>query len=304
MKLKQEKWTPEMEYIAVRIPDKMLISLIISEAKGNRTMAQLADACEVSASTLSRAVNGRITKPMSIESIKSIAKHAESEDSNLFERLVRANGLMPKAEYEVLNNRLINRKFSAIEERRMLQTKAQNIIMTELANRGIPVKLLKWDIAELHSSYGQAMPFDFAIETNLGKGLVTWSFLIIPYTLPEVLGEGNVPVGYYLRRTMQNMSGWFLTDAWEPEVLEKRLHSFLFADGSVYLSFEDTLIGGPKLDSDISFITLNIKEEKIEFEIFMERKDKEKHELIFIRPEIELNESIEKEWEIIEDAED
>ena len=132
---------------------------------------------------------------------------------------------MPKNEFEMRNARISARNHSIIEERRILETKAKNIIMNELFNRGIFVKLLPRGGATLHSSYGQALPFDFAIETDLGNGKIIWSFLIIPYTLSEVLGEGNIPVGYYLRRAMQNMSGWFLTDAWEPEILKNRLHS-------------------------------------------------------------------------------
>ena len=301
MKLKQN-WTSELEYVSVRIPDKMLIASIINEAKGCRTMAQLAELCGISASTLSRAVNGKITKPMPVELIKKIAENAEPKDSQLFERLVRANGLMPKNEFEMRNARISARNHSIIEERRILETKAKNIIMNELFNRGIFVKLLPRGGATLHSSYGQALPFDFAIETDLGNGKIIWSFLIIPYTLSEVLGEGNIPVGYYLRRAMQNMSGWFLTDAWEPEILKNRLHSFLFVDGSVYLSFEDHLVGGPQLNSDISFITINVVEEKIDFEIFMEKKDKPKCDLIFARPlvAVEENGNSDENWKVSE----
>lgn len=88
-------WTPDTEYIAIRIPDKMLVASIINEIKGDRTMSQLADIYNVSASTLSRAVNRKNTKPMSLELIKRLADSTEKRDSSIFERLARANGLVP-----------------------------------------------------------------------------------------------------------------------------------------------------------------------------------------------------------------
>ena len=279
-----QRWTPEIEYVGVRIPDKMQIASLINEAKGSRTMATFAADCDTSPSTLSRAVNGKITKPMTVELIKNIAEHAEGDTARIFERLVRANGYMPKEQYEAREARGASKNLEFMERKRALETKSQNIIMTELVNRGIPVRLLGKDNRELYSTYGQAMPYDFCIETDLGEGPLKWMFMIVPYTIEDAMGESGAPVGYYLRRAMENMSGWFLTDAWEPELLSGRLLTFLFVDGSVYMSFEDRLIGGPTVNTDISFVTLDMEEEKVKFEIYMSRKDEEKHELVFTRP--------------------
>ena len=297
-------WKPDMEYIGVRIPDKMKIASLINEAKGSRTMAQLAEACNVSASMLSRVVNGKITKPMSVEVIRSIAENAEDKSPAFFEKLARANGLMPKAQYEEREAQGASIHRSRMEERREQETKAQNIIMTELLKRGVPVKLMNWKDAELHSTCGQSLPFDFAIETDLGEGPLVWSFLIIPFTLGDVLGESNAPVGYYLRRAMQNMSGWFLTDAWEPELLEGRLHTFLFVDGSVYMSFEDTVIIGAKVNTDMSFVTLGMEEERVNFEIYLQRRDGKEHELVFTRTAMQEEDELEDIWGVSGNADE
>lgn len=297
-------WKPDMEYIAVRIPDKMKIASLINEAKGSRTMAQLAEACNVSASMLSRVVNGKITKPMSVEVIRSIAENAETKSPSFFEQLAKANGLMPKVQYEEREARGASRNLSRLEERREQGTKAQNIIMTELLKRGVQVKLMKWDDAELNSTCGQSLPFDFAIETDLGEGPIVWSFMIVPYTLGDVLGESNMPVGYYLRRAMQNMSGWFLTDAWEPELLNGRLHTFLFLDGSVYLSFEDTVVVGAKVNTDLSFVTLGMEKEQINFEIYLQRRDGKEHELVFARPVVQEEDETEDIWSVSDNTDE
>jgi len=298
----QDRWTPDQEYIGVRIPDKMQIATLINEAKGDRTMAQFATDCQTSASTLSRAVNGKITKPMTTELIKSIAEHAVGNNARMFERLARANGLMPKEQFDAREARGKSRNIEFMEKRRSQETKAQNIIMTELINRGLPVKLAYKDNNELFSTYGQAMPYDFCIETDLGQGPIKWMFMLVPYTIEDVLGEGNVPVGYYLRRAMENMSGWFLTDVWEPEKLNNRLLTFLFIDGSVYMSFEDRLIGGPTVNTDISFVALDMEQEKVKFEIYMSRKDGEHHELIFSRPILSDETEEDDPWMIPGDA--
>lgn len=292
------EWTPDMEYIGVRIPDKMQIAALLNEAKGERTMAQFAAECQTSASTLSRAVNGKITKPMSIDLIKSIAEHSSEKKMWMFDRLAKANGLMPKEQYEARESIGRARHLEVTERRRAIDTKTRNIIMTELINRGIPVKLLHRDNRELYSSYGLSLPYDFCIETDLGNGPINWMFLIIPYSIEDVLGEGQAPVGYYLRRAMDNMSGWFLTDAWEPEKLKNRLLTFLFVDGSVYMNFEDRLVGGPTVNSDISFVTLDMEKEKVQFEIYMSRKDEKHHEYLFSRPVLADSQENDDPWAI------
>lgn len=289
------EWTPDLEYIGVRIPDKMTIAALINDAKGNRTMAQLAEACDVSASTLSRAVNGKITKPMTIELISAIADHAEPKDPRLFEKLVRANGLMPKEIYEARSR---SGPSSRMEERRNLETKAQNIIMTELLNRGIPVKLVDQNEAMVNSSCGQTLPFDFAIQTDIGQGTFIWSFMVIPYFLDEMVDGRMLSLRLFQRRIMQNMSGWFIEDAWEPEKLKRHLHTFLFIDPSVYLHFEDTVVVGAKVNNDFSMVTLDMETEKVNFEIYLSRRDEAEHELIFARKVIETNEGADASWEI------
>lgn len=285
------EWTPDLEYIAVRVPDKMLIASILTEAKGQRTMAQLAEVCNVSASTLSRAVNGKITKPMTVELIKSISENSDPPNPRLFERLARANGLVPKEMYQESSSRP---ELERRQQRRDDETKARNIIMTELMKRGVPVKLVSYQSRPIETDFMLTLPSDFLIETDLGDGPLLWSFEVIPYKMEDTIDDNRIPLRFYTRNTMHNMSGWFLADAWEPEKLNGRLHTFLFLDGAFYMMFEDHLIG-PKVNNDFSFVTLDLEAEKVNFEIYMIRKDEKEHELIFGRPVIEAG---------IEDEED
>ena len=63
----------DTEYVQVRTPDIMRISEYVIKAKGiNRTMAQFAEDCGIGASTLSRIANGKISKPLSEDTVKAI----------------------------------------------------------------------------------------------------------------------------------------------------------------------------------------------------------------------------------------
>lgn len=118
--------------------------------------------------------------------------------------------------------------------------------------------------------------------------------MIIPYKLTEMIDNKSM-TSFYPKRVMENMSGWFLADAWEVEVLDGRLHTFLFLDGAFYLIFEDRLIT-PKINSDFSFVVASLDEEKITSEIYMTRKDNKEHELVFNRPVIDIEQNAEDTW--------
>lgn len=277
------EWNPEMEYIGVRIPDKMQISTLINEARGSRTMAMFAESCGVSASTLSRAVNGKITKPMTVELIRSIAENAETGAPHLFERLARANGLMPK---ELYSDRKPSRDAERIGKRREDETRARNIIMTELLRRGYQIRVVDNRSTPIGRNGLLTLPIDFTIETDLGKGTVQWSFMTVPYTLEETADNNNrMPLNFYVKNAMRNMSGWFLADAWEPEDLEGRMLTFLFLDPAFYMMFEDWVIG-PRVNTNISFVTLDMEKEQVNFEIHMIRRDGVEDKLVFAREDV------------------
>ena len=136
---KVRDWKPDMEYVIAKVPDRIQVASIMNEAKGNRTMAQLAEKCQTSASTLSRAVNGKNTRAMPIALIAQIANNADKHSDDLFGRLMMANGYVPKDIYDKFPETPLELQY---RQRGNCETKACNIIMTELLRRGISVKLL------------------------------------------------------------------------------------------------------------------------------------------------------------------
>ena len=68
----------------------------ITFAKGNMSMAEFAKKCEMNPITFSRIVKGDIKKPLSQEEIKTIAENSELDTKDIFEDLMRANGMVKK----------------------------------------------------------------------------------------------------------------------------------------------------------------------------------------------------------------
>ena len=296
--VERESWEATDDYVAVRIPDKMLLASILNEAKGSRTMAQLAEACNISASTLSRAVNGKITRPMTLDLIKSIAENSESENKQrLFERLIHANGYVSKEEYEedVQVYRNFNDRYMSERQQDWNYLRnMRNVVMTELLRRGIPVRLLDYNAAPIISKYKMKINYSFQIETDLGNGKIVWSFFNIgrgfddpDYDIPDEECP-SCDRGFFLMedKVLNNLSRWFLLDELEPEILSNRIHTILTADKKLSAYFND-FFADKKVNNDFSFVSVDIDEECVNFEAYMERKDGQEHELIFDRPVID-----------------
>ena len=63
----------ERLYMQTRVPDITELGNLLKKAKGsNRTMAEYAKECGVSPSTFSRIATGKITQPLSFETVVNI----------------------------------------------------------------------------------------------------------------------------------------------------------------------------------------------------------------------------------------
>lgn len=275
-------WTPDGEYVQVRVPDKMRIAALLNEAKGDRTMAQLAEACGVSASTLSRAVNGKITKPLTLELIKAIVDNAENAGEAFFEQLMRANGMMPKESAERLDRSPIR----SMEKRREYEIIAKNIISSELMKREIPFRFIASPFRgdEGRSRYGLRWTSSFAFEIIDGDESYLWNMLVFPYEVD--LEDMKRPPAYLMQRLLDNVSGWFLTDAWEPDKLKGIKNSIVFMDSIFYDIYIDNIFGAT-MNNDFSLLLVGKEEEKVKCELMMPKKIDAQKDSVFARPVVE-----------------
>ena len=61
-------------------------------AKGNRTAAAFADACDVDAATISRILNAKLKKNLSDDVVAAIAANSVDQSAVFFQRLLDAHG--------------------------------------------------------------------------------------------------------------------------------------------------------------------------------------------------------------------
>lgn len=275
-------WTPDQEFVQVRVPDKMNIAALLNKAKGDRTMAQLAEACGVSASTLSRAVNGKITKPLTVELIKAIADNSVVGDEGFFEQLMRANGMRLKEDAE----RMERSQMRPMEQRREMEIIAKNVISSELLRRGVPLKFVsrtssRWDI---QSDYWLRWTGSFAFEIETEDEKYLWNLLVFPYRFDP--DERRMPPRYLMQRLMDNVSGWFLIDAWEPEKFEDIKNTIVFMDSVFYDMYIDNILGA-KLNGDFSIMLVGTEDETVHGEIMMPKKNGESKTTLFALPVID-----------------
>ncbi len=238
-----------IEYTQFSEPDKKALADVLAECKGSdRTMAQFAEACGISPSTLSRILNGNIIKPLSEDMLKSIYEHRVDECKVEMDELYRANGMLPKEERNQIAHRIENRRM--VEEKHNI---AQQTIINELFDRGYAVKA---DIT--HGMVGRSKIMEARTDVKRGDLNIRYSLgLILPelHDLSEWLFQiysgsaqgpsytANMPVEFNakatIRRMMQMRSDIFLVDAWQPERLAGIKYSWVFTDPYLYDAFRE-----------------------------------------------------------------
>ena len=129
----------DREYVQTRIPDKQRLSELLGQCKGSdRTMAQYAEECgTISPSTLSRILNGKITKPLTLELLKTIYDHRDKNANVSFYSLCTANGMVDKETLERRSKGVAQRRFDL---KRDLENNIRSFICNELFDRGVALK--------------------------------------------------------------------------------------------------------------------------------------------------------------------
>lgn len=91
---KTKSTNPFPEYVRVCQPNKERLAELTLKAKGeSRSLTEFANACGVSASTLSRVINQKTTRPNSDDLIAAIAENADPDSGVTLQDLLEAHGL-------------------------------------------------------------------------------------------------------------------------------------------------------------------------------------------------------------------
>lgn len=278
-------------YVQTRVPDVAELASLIKKAKGiNRTMAEFAEACGVSASTFSRIANGKISQPLSIDILAEICIHADPEANIFIDSLTKANGMVSKQFLERKEKRGMDS--GADEERFSLENQMKNIISTELLDRGLSVTYQK----RIHVD--ENVP---AIASGCGRGNLLiriqgyepqyWKFKTMAY-----IGVKRAIVGQPVEEGIDyeceadfmfhNEAEYFLLDSWEPDRLHKVRMAYVFPDRNIFEAFYNK-VKKARVNNSISIILVDISLGKVIEERFLNRIDGTSEKSVFDLPVIE-----------------
>lgn len=229
--------TLESDLVQITTPDGAAVAEIVNAAKGDRTLKDYADATGISAPTLSRIMNGKISRPLSIPTIVALISQSEINTLGTMHKLARASGYMSKSQQSALLGKMQLRQtregLYASVKRLML-----TVIVTELFQRGAvnDSKLLESEPGDLFTITEQILKYDFAFDVDQEGKKSVWCFICFPQTV-EDYKTTPISADKLARSMVKELSPLFLTDAWLPTQHADKKISFCFADAEIYDEF-------------------------------------------------------------------
>ena len=253
----------EDDFVQVTEPDYDEVAEIILEAKGESwTMKEFAQATGISAPTLSRMINGKLTRPMSIENIVRIISNSEIDTSANIFRFARANGYMSKAEQQSLRSRMKLRETRAGFHDSQKQLMSV-IIKSGLFERGCSIdpEVMEDRPGTLVTSLGKPIKYDFYLELEKDGKQYTWIFFIFPQKLEDYKID-KFDVERMTSQLVKDLSPVFMTDSWNSEEYADKKISFCFVVENLYEGF-NALLGDAHFNNRFSSILINDSTNKV-----------------------------------------
>ena len=249
----------EQDLVKVTEPDYEEIGNLIREIKGEkRTMKQFARDTGISAPTLSRIMNGKVTKPISVENMVSLASHAadQSKAVGLMFQLARANGYMSRGEQQALKTKF-KLKAALRQLHRSREEMMSMVIKGALFERGCGMdpQVLEPRDGELPTSIRVPLKYDFDLDISGEVGEYRWAFFCIPQRREDWKDE-NIDLDRMTRQLVREVSPIFVTDSWQPELYKDYKISFCFADEVLYELF-NLSINQAKFNNRFSVILID-----------------------------------------------
>lgn len=245
------------DLIQVAVPDAEEVAKLVQKAKGDdRTLKEFSDEVGISAPTLSRIMNGKFTKPLSLDTIVSIVSHSDSYTLKTMFELARANGYMSKAEQASMryHSKFINARneLYAQIKRGML-----TIIIAELVQRGMTndKRLFDSEPDGLPTATDSMIHYDFAMNAVTSAGDYKWAFFTFPQSVKDFDFESG-SAKKIVQNLLKELSPVLLTDTWEPDLYKDYRMTFCFVDKEMYEEFIRILNRG-KFNADLSTVLLD-----------------------------------------------
>ncbi len=269
----------DLEYVAVTEPDKAKLADFILRARGPRTMNEFAGACGiVSASSFSRILHGKLTKPLSKELIDAIYKNASPMSNIYYKSLMRANGMIPK-ESRILDKDNYSRdgRNWYLEDQK-LDYRVRNIVADQFFLRGKEIRYIPGINSDLKekSYFNIRLRGDFAFQvgTSDEEQSFYWNFILYLSTFSGRNLMEEVKKEYRIRGIFGDYSEIFLRDIWEPETMQDAKNTFVFRDPFVFEVFDRMIVEKDlKVNTDMSYILIDVDEGRLIREKAIPRND-------------------------------
>jgi len=263
------------DYEQIRTPDFARIASYVNHAKGDhRNMTQFAETTGIGASTLSRIVNGRSTKPLSKDIIVKIYEaRANKEDVVLLDMLARANGMFPRdfAERVKTQDRYAAKRNEEINREHMMK----NALIAGVVSSGMTIGQVinqQYYHCPKIPAYIPRRRGNFVIElppsTDEPPVTYCWTFFLYPGIHDELDEERHLSLRRHVQTILERASGWFVMDAWELDIVKGDKFSFCFVDEAIFNAFVENLQVA-KLKTEMTAILMNPITYTVEKEVWL-----------------------------------
>ena len=272
MRKKAEK---DIEYVQAYVPDTAALADLVIKARGpERSMAEFARQCNVKApSTFSRIVNELIDKPLSDKFIYAVAGNAADKQAVTVDKLMRANGKLPKEELaggKVPTEENNKKLYESREEKKKL---VREILLQDFFNKGIAVMVYPDLLASWKMPLSKhAIPrySDFAIHLQ-GYDPLYWNFIVDFTDMGHVAMKSEGDKTKYLKESMRKHSYLFLRDAWEPETMADFKNTIVFIEANAFKVFTE-MIKDIKLNTWMSVMYVDTEKKKVVREVELKKQ--------------------------------
>ena len=262
------------DLVQVTEPDPDELAEAVKKAIGTSPLREFGAKAGMSASTLSRIMNGKITKPLTVETVLNIVVSSDASPDDtvgLLRELARANGMMSKSEQHTLRQHMGLRK-QRDELHRSMKKVMSTTLLARLAERGVALNNdgdgEDFDVGGgyIKNVTENGIRYDFRLDAESKEEKYTWVLWAFPQS-EEDYSDGSFNPRQVANQLLKELSPVFLADAWTPDLYAEAKLTFCFVDWQVFMIFCH-LMDGAKLNNRFSAIlidadALNVKEERL-----------------------------------------